>query len=56
VSLATAIGPSSRLLDNQPPEILAVARERLRQAYAPYVNGDSVVMGASIWIVTAHNS
>lgn len=56
VEAATEIGPASRALEGHPEEVRAAARETIRQALAPFVRGDSVVLQGSIWIVTARAS
>ena len=50
---ALEIGPSARALDGHPPEIRSAARASVRELLAPYVRGQSVPLGGSIWIVTA---
>ena len=52
---ALAIGPASRALEGQPPESIAAATESIRAALAKHLKGNSVPLGASIWIVTASN-
>jgi hypothetical protein len=47
------IGPAARALADQPPEIVAAATQSIREALTPYLNGQSVALPASIWIVTA---
>jgi ubiquinone/menaquinone biosynthesis C-methylase UbiE len=53
---ALDIGPVSRALQDQPPELRAAAAGAIREALAPFVKGDSVPLPASIWIVTARAS
>jgi ubiquinone/menaquinone biosynthesis C-methylase UbiE len=53
---ALDIGPVSRALQDQPPELRAAAAGAIREALAPFVKGDSVPLPASIWIVTAKAS
>jgi SAM-dependent methyltransferase len=53
VRSALEIGPSSRALDGQPPEVRAAAEESIRDMFAPLVQGESVPLPGSIWIVTA---
>ena len=55
LALALVVGPTSRLLDNQPEAVRAAAVEFMRAAIEPFAKGDTVPMGASIWIVTARN-
>jgi SAM-dependent methyltransferase len=47
------IGPSSRALADQPPEVRAAATVSIREALAPFVKGQAVLLPASVWIVTA---
>jgi len=51
-----AIGPTSRALEDQPPEKIAAVTEVIRTALAAHVKGSAVPLGASIWIVTATNA
>lgn len=51
-----AIGPTSRALEEQPPEKVAAVTESIRSALAAYVQGNAVPLGGSIWIVTATNA
>jgi ubiquinone/menaquinone biosynthesis C-methylase UbiE len=53
VATALEIGPSSRALEGHPPEVLAAAKNSIREALTPLVRGQSVPLPASIWIVTA---
>jgi SAM-dependent methyltransferase len=48
-----AIGPTSRALEDQPPEKVAAVTEAIRAALAAHVTGSAVPLGGSIWIVTA---
>jgi SAM-dependent methyltransferase len=50
---ALEIGPASRALQDQPPEVHAAAARSIREALAPFARGASVLLRASIWIVTA---
>jgi SAM-dependent methyltransferase len=52
---ALEIGPASRALQDQPPEVRAAATNAIRVALVPHQKGDSVPLGAAIWIVTATN-
>jgi SAM-dependent methyltransferase len=56
VRSAMEIGPSSRALDGQPPDVRAAATESVRELLAPLAQGDSVPLPGSIWIVTARAS
>ena len=53
VETALEIGPAARALDGQPPDIRAAAATSIREALVPFVNGQAVLLPASIWIVTA---
>ena len=47
------IGPVSRALEGQPAEARMAAAQSIRDALKPFVKGDSVLLPASMWIVTA---
>lgn len=47
------IGPSNRALEGQPAEVREAAKNSIREALAPFVKGQSVLLPGSIWIVTA---
>jgi ubiquinone/menaquinone biosynthesis C-methylase UbiE len=53
---ALEIGPVSRALEGQPEELRVAAASSIREALAPFAKGDSVLLPASIWIVTARAS
>jgi ubiquinone/menaquinone biosynthesis C-methylase UbiE len=53
---ALEIGPAFRALEGQPPDLRAAATVSIREALAPFVSGQAVMLGASIWIVTAQAS
>ena len=53
---ALEIGPASRALEGQPPELRAVATNSIREALATFAKGETVPLPASIWIVTARAS
>jgi hypothetical protein len=53
VKSALEIGPAARALADHPPETVAAAAQSVREALAPYVRGQSVLLDGSIWIVTA---
>jgi len=55
VTGALDIGPVSRALEGQPPEALEKVRDAIRTALAGCQKGQSVPLGASIWIATAGN-
>jgi SAM-dependent methyltransferase len=50
---ALEIGPASRALQDQPAELRAAATNSIREALTPFAKGQSVLLRASIWIVTA---
>ncbi|MGH6968971.1 MAG: class I SAM-dependent methyltransferase, partial [Stellaceae bacterium] len=49
------IGPTSRAVRGQSAEVRAQVATALRAALAPFVKGQSVLLGAAIWIVSARN-
>ena len=53
VAAALAIGPTSRMLSEQSEAVRAAAAADIRTALAAQVRGDSVPLGAAIWVVTA---
>ena len=53
---ALDIGPVSRALDGQPEELRAAAAQSIREALTPFAKGQSVLLPASVWIVTARAS
>jgi SAM-dependent methyltransferase len=53
VETALGIGPASRALDGQPPELRAAAAASIRAALQPYQVGSAVALPGAIWIVTA---
>jgi SAM-dependent methyltransferase len=55
VRAAMTIGPTSRMLDGQSEAVRAAATAGIRKALAAHARGDSVPLGAAIWIVTATN-
>jgi hypothetical protein len=56
VESALEIGPAARALAEQPPEVVAAATRSIREALTPLVRGQSVLLPAAIWIVTAKAS
>ena len=56
VTSALEIGPASRALEGQPADVRAAATQSVRDILAPLVRGETVPLGASIWIVTARAS
>ena len=55
VAGAMGIGPTSRILDGQPEAVRAAATADIRKALAERAQGDSVPLGAAVWMVTAVN-
>ena len=55
VRAAMTIGPTSRMLDGQSEAVRAAATADIRKALAGHARGDSVPVGAAIWMVTATN-
>lgn len=55
VDAALDVGPAAHALEGQPPQVRAAAAASMRAALTPHVAGDTVPLGASIWIVTARN-
>jgi SAM-dependent methyltransferase len=55
VRAAMTIGPTSRILDGQSEAVRAAATADIRKALATHAQGESVPLGAAIWIVTATN-
>jgi hypothetical protein len=53
VAASMAIGPTSRMLDGQSEAVRAAVMADIRKALAERARGDSVPLGAAIWIVTA---
>jgi SAM-dependent methyltransferase len=53
---ALEIGPVSRALEGQPEHLRVAAAASIREALAPFVKGDAVLLPASVWIVTARAS
>ncbi len=53
VAGAMEIGPASRALQDQTPEVREAARNAIREALAPFSRGQTVPLSGSIWIVTA---
>ena len=56
VESALEIGPASRALEGQPPDLRAAAKNSIREALAPLAKGQAVPLPGSIWIVTASAS
>jgi SAM-dependent methyltransferase len=55
VRAAMTIGPTSRMLDGQSEAVRAAATADIRKALAAHARGDSVPLGAAIWLVRATN-
>jgi ubiquinone/menaquinone biosynthesis C-methylase UbiE len=53
---ALQIGPVSRALEGQAPEVLAAVTESIRAAFASLQTDGTVPLGASVWIATAATS
>jgi ubiquinone/menaquinone biosynthesis C-methylase UbiE len=50
---ALEIGPASRALEDQPPDVVSVAIGSIREALTPFAKGQSVLLPGAIWLVTA---
>jgi SAM-dependent methyltransferase len=55
VATALMVGPAGRMLEHQSDAVRAAAAADIRAALAARAVGDSVLLGASVWIVTARN-
>jgi hypothetical protein len=55
VESALEIGPASRALEGQGADVLVAASRSVRDVLAPFVRGQTVMLPASIWVVTARN-
>jgi ubiquinone/menaquinone biosynthesis C-methylase UbiE len=53
VNGALSIGPVSRALDGQAPDLIAAVANSIQAALAPLEKANSVMLGAAIWITTA---
>lgn len=53
VETVTGMGPASRAMDGQPPELRAAATRSIRALLARYQVGDAVALPGAIWIVGA---
>ncbi|WGS17068.1 MULTISPECIES: methyltransferase domain-containing protein [unclassified Bradyrhizobium] len=53
VQAALEIGPASRALEGHPDDVRTAAITSIREALTPFAKGDSVLLPAAIWIVTA---
>ena len=52
---AVGMGPTSRALEGQPPQVRAAVTESVRQVLQPCQRGQNVPLAAAIWLVTARN-
>jgi ubiquinone/menaquinone biosynthesis C-methylase UbiE len=55
VAGALDIGPVSRALEGQPPEVVSRVKASIRAALTPYQKGETVPLAAAVWIATALN-
>lgn len=53
VETVTGMGPASRALEGQPPDLQAAAAQSIRSALARYQVGNTVALPGAIWIVSA---
>jgi ubiquinone/menaquinone biosynthesis C-methylase UbiE len=53
VNGALSIGPVSRALDGQPPDLVVAVASSIRAILAPLQKANTVPLGAAIWIATA---
>ena len=53
VEAVLEIGPAHRALEGHPAEVREAAKNSIRETLAPFVRGHEVLLGGSIWIVTA---
>ena len=53
LDFALEVGPASAFFETMTEETKVLAREAVREAYAPYATEDGVVMKTAAWIVTA---
>ena len=56
VQTALEMGPTSRALLGQPPELYASVASSIRETLSPYQNGETVPLQAAAWIVSAKAS
>jgi SAM-dependent methyltransferase len=49
------IGPTSRAIQDQPPEVIAAVAQSLREVLLPYRQENKVLLPAAIWLATARN-
>ncbi|MDE2227429.1 MAG: methyltransferase domain-containing protein [Alphaproteobacteria bacterium] len=55
VANVVELGPTSRAVQGQSAEIRAKVAAAMRETLAPHVKGETVQLGAAVWLVTAHN-
>jgi ubiquinone/menaquinone biosynthesis C-methylase UbiE len=55
VASALEIGPASRAIEDQPPEIRGAAADAIRNAFAAHQRGSAVLLPAAVWLVSASN-
>ncbi len=55
VETALSIGPASRALDGQTAELRAAAAASIRETLAAFQIGQTILLDAAVWIVTARN-
>lgn len=55
VEASLDVGPAMRALKDQPAAIKAAAKASIREVIRPFQKGDTVLLAAGIWIVTAVN-
>jgi SAM-dependent methyltransferase len=48
-----SVGPVSRVLDGQPPDVVTAAANSIRAVLEPHRKGDTVPLDAAIWIASA---
>ena len=53
VEAVLEIGPAHRALEGHPDDVREAAKKSVRETLAPFVRGNMVTLGGSIWIVTA---
>ena len=55
VAAVLSVGPTSRMLQDQSEAVRAAAAADIQADLRPYARGDAVLLGGTIWIVTAKN-
>lgn len=53
VEQALRLGPTGRVVADQPADVIARVREAIAQALAPFVQGDDVRLPGGAWVVSA---